>query len=190
MKQNFSTYETWMLLRESKTQCNWARGVCFSQATLKFAFMAWLSIRDRMSTLDRVARWSQGLDDMCVLCKNAPESRTIFSSSVPILLRFGSTSPKGYCKTPSLIFGMKILILIRDEIREKKSLFCVKYAFQAVLYAVWRERNKIKHGDKLLPLPVLKRTIDKWIRNKISLMRMKGIKGMEELMQFWFHTIM
>lgn len=72
LKQNFSTYETWMLLRESKTQCNWARGVCFSQATLKFAFMAWLSIRDRMSTLDRVARWSQGLDDMCVLCTKCP----------------------------------------------------------------------------------------------------------------------
>ncbi|KAG5388250.1 hypothetical protein IGI04_029791 [Brassica rapa subsp. trilocularis] len=70
------------------------------------------------------------------------------------------------------------------------SLFCIRYAFQEVLYAVWRERNKLMHGDKLLPLPVIKRMIDKGIRNKISLMRVKGIKGMEKLMQFWFLTRM
>ena len=55
-------------------------------------------------------------------------------------------------------------------------------------YAVWRERNKIIHGDKLLPLTTLKRMIDKWIRNKITLMRNHGVKGTGELMQFWFFT--
>ena len=70
------------------------------------------------------------------------------------------------------------------------SLFCIRYAFQAVLYAEWREPNKLMHGDKLLPLPVIKRMIDKGIHNKITLMRMKGIKGMEKLMQFWFLTRM
>ena len=70
------------------------------------------------------------------------------------------------------------------------SITWVRPWFQAVLYAVWRERNKIRHGDKMLPLPVLNRLIDKGIRNKISLIRMKGIKGMEDLMQFWFTTRM
>ena len=71
---------------------------------------------------------------------------------------------------------------------ERKRLFCVRYAFQAVLYAVWRERNRIMHGEKLLPLSTLKRMIDKGIRNKITLMRNHGVKGMGELMQFWFLT--
>ena len=75
-KQRFSTSETWLLLRESKTECFWARGIWFSQANPKFAFMAWLSIRDRMSTLDRASRWSQGLDTTCVLCKNSTETRS------------------------------------------------------------------------------------------------------------------
>ncbi|KAF2594620.1 hypothetical protein F2Q70_00045010 [Brassica cretica] len=75
-----------------------------------------------------------------------------------------------------------------DEKRERMSLFCIRYAFQAVLYAIWRERNKILHGEKLLPLPVIKRMIEKGIRNKISLMRSKRLKGMEKLMQFWFLT--
>ena len=82
----------------------------------------------------------------------------------------------------------EIVSIIGDETMERKRLFCVRYAFQAVLYAVWRERNKIIHGDKLLPLTTLKRMIDKWIRNKITLMRNHGVKGTGELMQFWFFT--
>lgn len=50
-------------------------------------------------------------------------------------------------------------------------------------YAIWRECNKIMHGDNLMPLPVIKKMIDKGIRNKITLMRMKGVKDMEKLMQ-------
>lgn len=74
--------------------------------------------------------------------------------------------------------------LILDDTRDKWSLFCIRYAFQAVIYAIWRERNKIKHGDKLLPMPVLIKMIDKGVRNRISLMRMKRVKGMEKLMQY------
>ncbi|KAF3542359.1 hypothetical protein DY000_02005599 [Brassica cretica] len=68
---------------------------------------------------------------------------------------------KGILRNSFTNVWSEILLLITDETREKMSLFCIRYAFQAVLYAVWRERNKIKHGDKLLPLPVLKILIDK-----------------------------
>lgn len=66
--------------------------------------------------------------------------------------------------------------------REKKSLYCIRYAFQAVIYAVWQERNKVRHGDKMLPLPVLKKVIEKGMRNRFYLLR--KTKGMEEILQF------
>ena len=84
----------------------------------------------------------------------------------------------------------EIMDIITDSSRERKSLFCLRYSFQTVLYAVWRERNKVRHGDRMLPVVVLQRLLDKSIRNKISVLRMKGIKGMEAMMQFWFHTRM
>ena len=59
-KSTFSSYETWLLVRESHAQCSWARGVWFSMATPKFAFMTWLAMLDRLSTLDRVSKWFQG----------------------------------------------------------------------------------------------------------------------------------
>nr|VDD55276.1 unnamed protein product [Brassica oleracea] len=71
---------------------------------------------------------------------------------------------------------------------EKKKLFCLRYAFQAALYALWRERNKLKHEDKLMPMEVLKKMIDKGVRNKLSSVRSKGIRGMEGGLQFWFVT--
>lgn len=74
-KNNFSTQETWRLIREPKMKLLWTRGVWFSQATPKFAFITWFATLNRLSTLDRVAKWSIGVDTTCVLCKNAEESR-------------------------------------------------------------------------------------------------------------------
>ena len=71
---------------------------------------------------------------------------------------------------------------------EEKKLFCIRYAFQAAMYALWRDMNKLKHGDKLMPMEVLKKMIDKGVRNKFNLVRSKGIRGMEGRLQFWFVT--
>lgn len=70
------------------------------------------------------------------------------------------------------------------------NLFCVRYAFQSVIYVIWRKRNKIRHGDKALPLATIKKKVEKGIRNKITLMNKRGSKGMEKLMQYWFFTRM
>lgn len=71
---------------------------------------------------------------------------------------------------------------------DKKSLFCLRYALQAATYAIWRERNRVKHGERLMPLDILKKITEKGIRNKLSLIRMKGGRGMENTLQYWFQT--
>ena len=78
--------------------------------------------------------------------------------------------------------------LISEGTMEKKSSFRIRYVFQAVVHAIWKEWNKIKHGEQHLPMPILKKLIDKGIRNKLSLMRMKMGKCMEGALQFWFET--
>ena len=71
---------------------------------------------------------------------------------------------------------------------DKKSLFCLRYALQAATYAIWRERNRVKHGERLMPLDILKKITEKGIRNKLSLMRLRSGKDMEGAHQFWFET--
>lgn len=187
-KQGFSTKETWDLLRNKKSTCDWARGVWFSYATPKYAFMAWLSVLDRMSTMDRVVKWSRGSDVQCVLCKNAPESRNHLFFECDISAQVWEYVAKGVLKQEYTTVWSEIIHIISDKKREKKNLYCIRYAFQAVLYALWRERNQIKHEEKMLPISVLNKVIEKGIRNKISLVCKKGAKGMGDLLQFWFST--
>ena len=39
-----------------------------------------------------------------------------------------------------------------------------------------------------MPIAILKKTIDKGIRNKLSLIKKDRRKGMERVLQFWFET--
>lgn len=64
------------MLRESKNLVLWVRVIWFFYVISKFVFMAWVSIRDRMLTLDKMVIWSRGFDIVCVLCKNVSESRS------------------------------------------------------------------------------------------------------------------
>ena len=188
--KEFSTQKTWDQLRIKKAVCIWAQGIWFPQVTPKYAFMAWLSVRDRLSTMDRVMKGSQGGDDVCVLCKNAPELRNHLFFECNLSAQVWEFIAKGLMGNSYTTDWLGIICIISDKTWEKKSLICIRYDFQAVLYALWRERNRVRHGEKILPLPVLKRVIEKGIRNRISLVRKSGAKGLEELMQFWFLTRM
>ncbi|XP_056858428.1 uncharacterized protein LOC130507801 [Raphanus sativus] len=185
-KSKFSTQETWLLLKENKAHCSWSRGVWFSHATPKFAFMTWLSMRDRMSTLDRIQKWSRGLDSTCLLCKNATESRNYLFFECSYTTQVWEHFAKGLLRHEYTNVWSEIVRLLVDAPMDKKKAFCLRYSFQAVLYALWRERNKMLHGDKLMPLPILKRTIDKGIHNRITLMKGKEAKGLDNLMQYRF----
>lgn len=147
-KQSFSTRETWLLIRESKPQCSWARGIWFSKATPKLAFMTWLSVKNRMSTLDRVAKWSQGIDTMCVLCKNDTETKSHLFFECAYSAQLWEYIAKGILRGSFTNDWSEILAIISDEKREKMNLFCVRYAFQIVLYVIWRERNKIRGMER------------------------------------------
>ncbi|KAL0844788.1 hypothetical protein Bca101_018034 [Brassica carinata] len=187
-KLSFSTQETWELLRENKTACDWACGVWFAYATPKFSFMVWLAIKDRLSTMDRVAKWSRGIDEVCALCKAAKETRSHLFFDCAYTAQVWEYVAKGLLGSSHTKLWPEILSIITDKTREKKSLFCICYAFQAALYVIWRERNKVIHGEKMMPLAVLKRVTEKGIRNRISLLSAKKIKGKEDLLQYWFST--
>lgn len=79
----------------------------------------------------------------------------------------------------------EIVQMISEVSMDRKRLFCLRYSFQVTLYMLWRERNKLKHGDKILPIVALKKMIEKGVRNKLSILRSKGVmKGMKRSLQF------
>ena len=50
----FSTSKTWDQVRERRPNCVWHKGVWFSQSTLKYAFIIWIALKERLQTIDRM----------------------------------------------------------------------------------------------------------------------------------------
>lgn len=138
--------------------------------------------------MDRVARWSQSVDTICVLCKTVQETRDHLFFECTYSSQLWSSLVKGILKETYTNEWNDIVIWISDVKMERMRLFCIRYAFQIALYTLWRERNKVRHEEKLMPIEVLKKLVDKGVRNKLSLMRSKGVRGMEKGLQFWFST--
>lgn len=183
----FLTSETWKLTRERKEKCVWTRGVWFSQTTPKYAFMTWLANLDRLATMDRIALWNPRVDETCVLCKNAGENRDHLFFECSYSDQIWESLYREIMGSSFSSSWVVIMNLITERGNMgKMKLFCLRYAFQTALYATWRERNKVKHGEKLIAVNVMKKLVDKGVRNKLSLLRAKGVKRMEGALQFWF----
>ena len=187
-KQKFSTYETWQLMRIDTGRCDWSRSIWFSQATPKYAFIAWLAVKDRLSTMDRISKWNWDVDVICVFCKREPESRSHLFFDCSYSSQVWEYITKGILLNEYTKVWSDILSIIKEERMERKKRFCLRYAFQATIYTLWRERNRIKHDEKPLPIEAVMKLVDKGMRNKLSVIRTRGVKEWEEGLQFWFST--
>ncbi|XP_009124343.1 uncharacterized protein LOC103849307 [Brassica rapa] len=136
--------------------------------------------------MDRVHRWNQSVETTCVLCKQAAETGDHLFCECSYSAQDWEHLTKGILRDQYTKVWPGIVSLLTDGNREKKALFCLRYAFQASVHAVWSERNKISHGENPIRMPILKKFIDKGIRNKLSLLRSKKVKGKEESLQVWF----
>ena len=104
---------------------------------------------DRLATMDRVAKWSLGVDTTCVLCKSAVETRNHLFFECSFSSQIWEHLTQGILRNSYTNVWSALVPLLTDDNMDKTTLFCFRYAFHATLYAIWRERNKIKHGDKL-----------------------------------------
>ncbi|XP_013669032.1 uncharacterized protein LOC106373404 [Brassica napus] len=187
-RESFSTSETWVMTREAYSPCSWAKGIWFSHATPKFSFITWLAMLNRLATMDRISKWSLGADTTCVLCKNAVETRDHLFFQCDYSSQRWKQLTHGILRNAHSNSWSAIITLLSDNSRGVKSTFCVRYSFQAAIYALWRERNRIKHGEKPTAIARLQKLVDKVIRNKLSLLQMQRRRGMVDGLQFWFGT--
>ncbi|KAF8116953.1 hypothetical protein N665_0013s0012 [Sinapis alba] len=186
-KKKFSSSDTWRQVKVEKPQCQWTHGVWFSQGTPKYAFITWLVMLNRLSTMDRVMSWNASVYDACVLCNNAPETRNHLFFDCSFSSQLWKNITIGILQGSFTTEWDKLQVIIMDKQMDPKKLFCIRYAFQSVIHTLWRERNKRRHGENPMSMQVLEKFIDKSIRNKLSLVSAKGGKGCG-ILQYWFWT--
>lgn len=131
---------------------------------------------------------SQGVDTTCVLCKRGQENRDHRFFDCLYSQQIWKCLAKGIMGNSFTYSWSNIMRFIMIGSLDKRKSFCFRYAFQEAVYALWRVRNRVKHGERLPPMMVIKKLADKGVRNKLSLLRSKGVKGMQDTLQIWFFT--
>ncbi|XP_056843011.1 uncharacterized protein LOC130495615 [Raphanus sativus] len=132
--------------------------------------------------------WNQAIDPICVLCKQEGETRNYLFFSCAYSSYIWQKLIGGLLGTRYTERWEDIIEIMLDLRQDRVKLFLIRYAFQAAIHSIWRERNYRRHGDKQIPHMLLAKVIDKNVRNRLSTIQRQGDKKMEKGLQVWFGT--
>lgn len=144
--KRFSTKATWKLLRESQPRREWYKGVWFSHATPKYAFITWLAINNRLTTGDRMRSWNTGQRLDCVLCGDPEETRNHLFFSCSYATEIWRKLSRKVLTTEYTNDWDSLVALLHSSRLDHLKLFLFRYAFQSTLYHIWREHHR-RHGE-------------------------------------------
>lgn len=140
----FSAAKTWESLHPSPIAVPWFQSVWFKFGIPKHAFHAWVSVRGRLPTRDRLLRWGMSVPPSCLLCGLADESRDhiYFSCSYSRSVWDSLFTQRNF--NQPFTFNEVIRWVHHSSPPGKVRTIC-KLLTQAVLYVIWNERNKRLH---------------------------------------------
>ncbi|XP_062145452.1 uncharacterized protein LOC133852713 [Alnus glutinosa] len=148
---------------------DWWSLIWFNQAIPKKAFLLWLAVRNRLTTVDRLPTWGYKGDTQCCFCRHGTESRDhlffncSFSSQIwEICMKRRNFS------NPLLDWQNVVEECSRKCISKKlKSVLC-RLVLSSSVYNIWRARNEIKHNGRPKTEEQILRSIFPEVRTRIS----------------------
>ncbi|CAL9243028.1 unnamed protein product [Arabidopsis halleri] len=133
-------------------------------------------------------KWRGGPTGMCVLCQNCIESRNHLFFECDFSSTVWAALAHGLLKSRYTTDWQLLIDIISTNQFTKVEAFLTRYVIQAVVYAIWRERNGRRHGESAQTAERITAWVDKQIRNRISAIRLMGDKRYEKAYQFWIQT--
>ena len=182
----FSTKKTWQAIRQSRAECSWSRGVWFPQSTLKYSFLVWVAIRNRLQTHDRMKMWNTSIDTKCILCEEEEETCQHLFFECKYSEKVWRKLVGGIMKDDFTHDWNEIIGIISTHGRETTEGFLLRYAFQALVHSIWRERNARRHGEQPRDVEIIYKLVDKTIRLKLLAVKNKGKRYLDEGLCAWF----
>lgn len=148
--------------------------------------MVWIALHDRLATGDRIKRWNLHVDSVCPLCNSSTEIRDHLFFSCHYSAGIWNNL---VCKLMGSRYTTdwnNIISTLVDTTWSSSSQFLLRYAFQATVHILWRERNCRKHGETPRDQALLTRFIDKLIRNRIDSLRGSRNGRFDNYLHKWF----
>lgn len=178
----FSSSRTWDQLREHSPIVEWSKVIWFSEAIPRCSFIAWLTVRNRLSTGDRTSAW--GEVQGCRLCGEPDETRDYLFFACPYSFTVWTDLTVCLLPRPSPDWNITMTTLLSPR-RNKVDSCLLRLAFQGSIYLLWKERNGRKHNNSWNSPAKLVKSLDRTIRNRISSIRMRNAEFASLLMQRW-----
>lgn len=126
--------------------------VWFSKSIRKHAFIVWLTIKNRLTTRDKLLAWGMTTSANCPLCQRYPESKDHlfyecnFSAAVwEVILR------KCNVYRYPRFWSNELLWVIHNLKGNSFAATIKKLAWAATIYHLWRERNGRIHENVFIP---------------------------------------
>ncbi|KAL0680878.1 hypothetical protein Bca4012_047725 [Brassica carinata] len=166
-KKCFSSRDTWEVIREKHMSCYWYKAVWYKYATPKFSFILWTALNGKLSTGDRMIKWSGSTDTACVLCRNHPlETLQHLFFDCSFSTQVWEKLMKGVLGNIFTSNWGSILRIALDQSHRKIRLFVIRYVLQSAvlwtalngklsyygqLFILWTALNgKLSTGDRMI----------------------------------------
>lgn len=120
----------------------------FPQSTPKYSFLVWIAIRNRLQMGDRMQAWSASIHSTCVLCQKAQKACQHLFFSCKYSSKVWEVLVKGILQDAYTITWSEIIAIISNPSCPPTEAFIIRYAFQATVHSIWRERNSRRHGEQ------------------------------------------
>lgn len=189
----FNAYRTWETLFLAPATVQWHKIIWCKVRIPKHAFLAWVTILNRLPTRDRLRQWGSTVPASCLLCDSADESRdhlfVACSYSRDVWNFFFGNSTF----SPPLVFDAIIQWLGSSSPNVKVRSIC-NLLVQAIVYLLWKERNSRLHGSSSRPFMSLVKEVKRTIKAKLFGLdravtvegRHQSISASESYLQLWF----
>lgn len=185
-KRQFSSKDTWEIIREKHVLCSWSETVWFKHATPKYSFILWIASHDRLSTGDRMRYWNANVDTSCILCQDPMETKEHLFFECTYSTVIWKKLMEGVLGNEFTVRWEELFQICAKSGRQKIQRFIIKYALQLTVYSIWRERNRRRHGETALSCELLAGLIEKNMRNRLSTIQRKGDSELEGGLRYWF----
>ncbi|KAG2260728.1 hypothetical protein Bca52824_080022 [Brassica carinata] len=192
----FVASRTWETLNPAPPPVTWHKSIWFKSRIPKHAFLAWVTILNRLPTRDRLLQWGSNVSASCLLCDVADESRDHLFFSCSFSHEIWNAFFSHSTFNPPTLFEAVISWLSSSSSNRKVKAIC-NLLVQALVYAIWKERNLRLHTSKTRPPHIIIKEVKGLIKAKLIGLDRAALKQVsqrphqlsstpESYLQLWF----
>lgn len=114
--------------------------IWFAQGVPRFAFIAWLAVRDKLATGARMANW--GVTQGCLFCDEPNETRDHLFFACPYTFTVWLEVVGDLLETNADPDWRATLARLVEHRYDKLTFILLRLVFQTSIYYLWREREE------------------------------------------------